>query len=152
MYVCLIEVLGEFNSLLWRWTIPFLFAQTNPRVLVAIWRCLGEGRGQWSSKATPLTPEKYTRDGGWLTDWNSSFCSHVSRKGNVVPERKEKQPYKTVSAFPQETHREMQRPPGSGSVQMYCPRRKLGGRGGGNYPAWQRKIWSVSLYISVTQQ
>lgn len=96
MSVWLMEVLDEFNSVLLRWTILFLLAQTSPPVLAAVWRCLGEGRGQWSSKAIPLTPQKYTRDGGGPTDWNSSFSSYGSRKRNVVPKRKAKQPYKTV--------------------------------------------------------
>lgn len=100
MSVWLIEVLDEFSSLLLRWTVPFLLAQISPPVLAGIWMCLGEGRGQWNSKATPLTPQKYTRDGGWPTDWNSSFCSYGGRKRNVAPKRKAKQPHKTMSEPP----------------------------------------------------
>lgn len=151
MYVSLIKVLGEFNSLLLRWTIPFLLAQTSPQVLVAIWRCLGEGREHLSSKAAPLVPQKYTRDGGWPTDWNSIFCSFGSRKGNVVPKRKAKTPYKTTSEPPMHFLKRQgnaQTPPGPGSVQMYCPRSQDAGV---EYPAWQRKTWSVNLYVSVSQ-
>lgn len=151
MYVWLIEVLDEWNSLLLRWTILFLLAQTSPPALAAIWRCLGEGRGQWSSKAIPLTPQKYARDGGWPTEWNSSFCSYGSKKGNVVPKRKAKQPHKTESEPPTyfiNIHREIHRTPGPGSVQIYCPKSK---ETGVEYPGEQRKTWSVSLYTSVTQ-
>lgn len=147
------KVFHEFSSLPLRWTILFLLAQTSPLprlVLAGIWMCLGEGRCQWSSKATPLTPKKYTGGVGW-----PPVLVHMEvEKGKVAQKRKSSkqiiQNYlRTPHAFPQvDTQANVQRPSRPGSVQVYCTRNKEAGVG---YPAWQRKSWPVSHYVSVNQ-
>lgn len=108
---------------------PILPCRPSPPVLAAIWRYMGEGRRQWSSKSTSLAPQKYTRDGGWPTHrLKLQFLLIWRQKRECCPPKEKQSNHKKlhlnlpcISSI--DTQGNAQRPPGS--VQMYCPRRKL---------------------------